>query len=643
MAGRFTGPEISLNQYDLNELCQPGAARELRNVASTLDARTPTSQAPPISIPPRIEDHGLIGDMRTAALVTKGGSIDWLCLPAFDSDACFAALLGTASNGHWTIAPTVPVREIRRRYRNDTLILETDFVTDSGTVRLVDFMPPRRGRGHSQVCRSLRCIEGSVPVRSEVSPRLAFGRAVPRILSMDGATKLYAGPDALYLRGGPTSGFPSLVADFVISGQEKVPYSLTYGSSHEALPRTEGVDQAERATEEFWTRWCSTLHAPAEYRDLVIRSLITLKACIYEPTGGIVAAPTSSLPETPRGLRNWDYRYCWLRDGALSLRSLMLAGLRHEAQAFFEWMLRAIAGDPAQVQIMYGIRGERRLSEVELNWLEGYEGARPVRVGNAAFDQRQLDVFGEVAIVLFEASQRFRAHRPEAVRALMNIARYVASAWRLPDRGIWEMRGPERSFTASKVAAWAALDRAIRYAEEHGINESVDDLREARTVIFEEVCCKGFNSNLNSFTQYYGGTGLDASLLFIPLSGFLPATDARVVGTVAALERELLHDGLLLRFKPEADVDGLTGEEGVFLACSFWLVAVYQMMGRKEDARTLFERAASTRNDLGLLAEEYHTKERRQLGNFPQAFSHFALVSAAFALAEGEPVVPGST
>jgi GH15 family glucan-1,4-alpha-glucosidase len=579
--------------------------------------------------------------MRTAALVTKDGAIDWLCLPAFDSDACFAALLGTANNGRWTIAPTIPVNEVRRRYRENTLILETDFITEAGTVRLVDFMPPRRNGEHSQVCRSLRGIKGDVPMRSELSPRLAFGRAVPRILPVDGATKLFAGPDALYLRGGPTDGTPSTVTEFLLSEGAEVSYSLSYGPSYEGPPSRENVAEAERATQEFWTRWCSTLHVPALYRDLVIRSLITLKACIYEPSGGIVAAPTSSLPETLGGIRNWDYRFCWLRDGALALHSLIVAGLREEARAFFDWILRAVAGDTAQVQIMYGIRGERRLSEVELTWLDGYEGAKPVRIGNAAFDHHQLDVYGELAVVLYEAAQRFDEHRPEAVHALRAIARYVARVWPKPDRGIWEMRGPERSFTASKVAAWAALDRAIRYTEEHKLNEPVDDLREARKAIFEQVCRDGFNARLNTFTQYYGGTGLDASLLFIPLSGFLPATDARVIGTVAALERELLQDGLLLRFKPEADVDGLWGEEGVFLACSFWLAAVYQMMGRKEDARRLFDRAASTGNDLGLLAEEYDTKERRQLGNFPQAFSHFALVNAAFALAEGEPMVHG--
>ena len=608
-------------------------------VSATEPRITPTAAASDLTR--RIEDHALIGDMRTAALVTMDGSIDWLCLPAFDSDACFAAIVGNSSNGHWTIAPAIPVAEVQRRYRKNTLILETDFVTEDGTVRLVDFMPPRRGREHSLVCRSVRCVKGAVPMRFELLPRLAFGRAVPRVLAIDGATKLFAGPDALYLRGGPTAGSPSLVAEFLLAEGNQVSYSLSYGLSYEGPPPAEDVAQAERATEEFWTRWCSGLHLPELYRDLVIRSLITLKACIYEPSGGIVAAPTSSLPETPGGVRNWDYRFCWLRDGALSLRSLIFAGLRDEAKAFFEWMLRAIAGDPAQVQIMYGIRGERRLSEVELSWLGGYEGARPVRVGNAAYDQHQLDVYGEVALVLYEAAQRFDAHPPEAVRALIGIARHVVKVWHLPDRGIWEMRGPERSFTASKVAAWTALDRAIRYIEEFGLKEPDDDLRKMRQAIFDEVCREGFNHQMNTFTQYYGGTGLDASLLFIPLSGFLPATDPRVVGTIEAIERELLQDGLLLRFKPEADVDGLSGEEGVFLACSFWLAGVYQMMGRKEDARRIFDKAASTRNDLGLLAEEYDPKSRRQLGNFPQAFSHFALVNAAFTLAEGKPIAHG--
>lgn len=590
--------------------------------------------APRQKAAPRIEDHALIGDLHTAALVTRGGSIDWLCLPAFDSDACFASLVGTADNGHWTIAPSVPVKEVHRHYRENTLILETDFLVDGGTVRLIDFMPPAKDRAFSTVCRTIRCLDGSVPMRSEISARMAFGRAVPRVSSVDGAATLFAGPDALYLRGGPTPSAPALDTEFLLSKGTEVSYTLSYGRSYEGPVRAVSVTEAERATERFWKHWCATLRVPAMYRDVVMRSLITIKACIYQPTGGIVAAPTSSLPETVGGVRNWDYRFCWLRDGALSLRALFLAGLQSEARAFADWILRAVAGDPAQVQIMYGLRGERRLSEVELTWLDGYEGARPVRVGNAAFEQRQLDVYGEVSAVIYDASKMYTL-RPEAVQALLNIARYVSTSWREPDRGIWEMRGPERSFTASKVAAWTSIDRAIRYIEEHGLSVPAEDFRQTRQTIFDEVCREGFNPELNTFTQYYGSSSVDASLLFIPMSGFLPPDDPRVVGTVKALERELMQDGLLLRFKPEGHVDGLSGDEGTFLACSFWLATVYQMMGRTEDARKLFDRAVSTQNDLGLLAEEYDTTRQRQLGNFPQAFSHFALVNAAFTLGNG--------
>jgi GH15 family glucan-1,4-alpha-glucosidase len=585
---------------------------------------------------PRIEDHAYIGDLRTGALVTKDGSIDWLCLPAFDSDACFAALVGGPENGRWRIAPTLAIRAIERRYRPDTLILETDFVTDSGRVRLVDYMPPRQGRQASQLCRVVRCIEGRVPMRSDVLARLAFGRAVPRVASVEGTTTLAAGPDALYLRGGVSGGAPLLVEDFVVAKGQQVSYTLGYGASWEGeAPPVEDVADTEPATEKYWTDWTSRLKVPALYRDLVVRSLITLKACIYEPTGAIVAAPTTSLPETPGGIRNWDYRFCWLRDGALAVRALTAAGLPDEAKAFYDWMVRAVAGDPAQIQIMYGLRGERRLSEAELHWLSGYEGAAPVRVGNAAYEQAQLDVFGEVLVMLYEATRTFNVHRPDASQRFVNVARYVASAWRKADRGIWEMRGPERHFTSSKVSAWAAIDRSIRYIEDHSLADPIDDLRAARQEIFDEVCREGWNAELGTFTQYYGGTGVDASLLFIPLTGFLPPDDPRVASTVSALERELLQDGLLLRFKPEGDVDGLAGDEGVFLACSFWLAGAYQMMGRSEDAVRTFERAAGTRNDLGLLAEEYDPKARRQLGNFPQAFSHFAMVNAAFALGGG--------
>ncbi len=592
---------------------------------------------------PRIEDHAMIGDMHSAALITKGGTIDWLCLPAFDSDACFAALLGTSENGYWRIAPSDIQAKTLRRYRKDTLILETDFVTETGTVRLVDFMPPWAGRDHSEICRSVECLDGKVPMRSELTPRFAFGRAIPRVVRLREATQALAGPDALYLHGGPTTGAPKPATDFVLSKGDMVSYVLCDARSWEAPPHPSNYARAERETEEYWRIWCSKIQAPARWRDEVFRSLITLKACTYEPTGGIVAAPTTSLPETPGGERNWDYRFCWLRDAVLTVNALTRSGLGQEAIQFFRWVIRAVAGDPAQVQIMYGIRGERRLSEVQLGWLEGYGSAKPVRVGNAAYEQFQLDVLGELSIVVYEVSKKPEIRGslgPEAERALLNIARYVSNAWRRPDRGIWEMRGPERSFTASKVSAWTSLDRAIRYAEENGLTEPIDDLRAECTKIFEDVCRNGFDQEQNTFTQYYGGKGLDASLLFIPISGFLPATDSRVLGTVAALERELLQDGLLLRFKPEGEVDGLSGDEGVFLACSFWLATVYHMQGREEDARKLFERVLSLANDVGLLAEEYDTKGKRQLGNFPQAFSHFPLINLAYTLSEQKPGKP---
>ena len=477
-------------------------------------------------------------------------------------------------------------------------------------------------------------------MRSELTPRFAFGRAIPRVVQVKEATQALAGPDALYLYGGPTPGAPILATDFVLSKGDMVSYVLADARSWEAPPHASNYARAERETEEYWRVWCSKIQAPARWRDEVFRSLITLKAFTYEPTGGIVAAPTTSLPETPGGERNWDYRFCWLRDAVLTVNALTRSGIGQEAIPFFRWVIRAVAGDPAQVQIMYGIRGERRLSEVQLGWLEGYGSAKPVRVGNAAYEQFQLDVLGELSIVLYEVSKKPEIRGslgPETERALFNIARYVSNAWRRPDRGIWEMRGPERSFTASKVSAWTSLDRAIRYAEENGLTEPIDDLRVERTKIFEDVCRNGFDQEQNTFTQYYGGKGLDASLLFIPISGFLPATDSRVLGTVAALERGLLQDGLLLRFKPEGEVDGLSGDEGVFLACSFWLATVYHMQGREDDARKLFERVLSLANDVGLLAEEYDPKERRQLGNFPQAFSHFPLINLAYLLSEQKP------
>ena len=582
----------------------------------------------------RIEDHALIGDLRTAALVTRSGSLDWLCLPDFDSDACFAALLGTADNGHWTIAPSSPVRDTRRRYRPDTLILETDFETDDGVLRLIDFMPPRHSPPY--IVRTIVCLRGEVSFRAELAARFAFGRAIPSVTSSGDATKVFAGPDALYLRDG-TGTPPPLVCEQRLSAGERRSYVCTWGRPYQDLPPALDPDAAERQTETYWTDWCKKIRTPTRYRDEVVRSLITLKACIYQPTGGIVAAPTTSLPETPGGKRNWDYRFCWLRDAALTVHALAVAGLAEEAQAFGEWMLRAIAGDPTQTQIMYGIRGERRLSEVELDWLPGYQGARPVRVGNAAYQQFQLDVLGEVGKVLYEIGGYFGSLRPQGEQWLLEIAEYAAVAWTRPDHSIWEMRGQARFFTASKVAAWSAIDGAIRWFDArrpHDHEQRIEELRKKRQAIFDEVCREGYSQQLGTFTQYYGGEAVDASLLAIPMFGFLPIDDARVKGTVAAIERELMQDGLLLRYRPELRVDGLRSREGAFLACSFWLVQVYQMMGRQADAERLFARLLECSNDLGLLAEEYDPVAKQQLGNFPQAFSHFALVNAAYRLNE---------
>jgi len=588
-----------------------------------------------IQAQPLIEDHALIGDLGSAALVSRYGEIDWLCLPAFDSDACFASLLGGEANGRWRISPSGPVREVRRRYRGDTLILETEFSTESGKLRLTDFMVPHQKAPH--LVRILECLEGRVPVHVDFSPRLAFGRAIPRVTTSDDLTCAMAGADALYLRGGPAKGAPKPVDDFIVTPGNRISYVMTWGPSFQPAPAGIDAVQGERETEQFWRKWASQIQAPPRYRDTIVRSLITLKACTYELTGGVVAAPTTSLPETPGGVRNWDYRFTWLRDSVLALRALMNAGLPDEAIAFREWMLRAVAGDPSQIQIMYGLRGERRLTEGELPWLPGYGGATPVRVGNGAYDQFQLDVFGEVATALRFAHRKFGMKTEVGARLLFDIASFVADHWREPDRGIWEMRGPERSFTASKVSAWAAIDAAIDVIESAGWEYPLDKLRSTRQTIFEEVCEKGFNSEKNTFTQYYGGTDLDASLLFIPMLGFLPATDPRVVGTVAALERELMPGGLLLRFKPVADVDGLSGDEGAFLACSFWLVDTYYLMGRHEDAEKLYERLLSLSNDVGLLAEEYDPVLKRHLGNFPQAFTHFALVNASYLIQGADP------
>ncbi len=594
------------------------------------ESPSPTQSTEPSVL---IEDNALIGDLHTSALVAKDGSVDFMCLPDFDSDACFASLLGTPANGRWKIAPVGQVREVHRRYRDRTLILETDLVTDEGAVRLVDFMPIRDRNPH--LVRWVEGLRGKVKVRSELRPRFGNGYTVPLVSRRDGTFAAVAGPDALYLRGGTGPNPPPFESEFTVSAGQRIPFVLSWARPYDEIPRPIDPDVALQETAAYWTSWSGKLQLPAEHRDLVLRSLITLKACTYRPSGAIVAAPTFGLPETPGGERNWDYRFCWVRDSVLTLRALMATGSTEEARAFGGWLTDAVGGAPGQLQIMYGIRGERRLTEDTLEWLPGYGGARPVRVGNGAYDQFQLDVLGELSDV---ASLYVKAlgRLPERTRiAFEAVVERVAQSWTQKDHGIWEMRGPTQDFTASKVAAWTAIDRWIRLIDDHGLQ--VDRARwiALRQTIFDEVCQKGYDPVRNTFTQYYGSKGLDASLLFIPLSGFLPADDPRVRGTVAAIEQELMPDGLVLRYLTEESTDGLTGEEGVFLACSFWLADTYHLMGRHEDARQLFERVANLQNDVGLLAEEYLPKEKQQTGNFPQAFSHLALVNAAYLLFGG--------
>jgi GH15 family glucan-1,4-alpha-glucosidase len=578
-----------------------------------------------------IEDYALVGDTHTAALVSRGGSIDWLCLPRFDSPACFAALLGDAGNGRWLLAPAGPVREVRRRYQGDTLVLETEHRTDEGTVRVVDCMPPRQH--DPDVARVVEGVRGRVRMRMELTIRFDYGSIVPWVRQVGGALHAVAGPDSVWLRTPvPVHGENwSTVADFTVAEGQRVPFMLTWHASHMRAPRRIDPVQAVDDSQAWWGRWASRIAYQGGWQDAVIRSLLTLKALTYAPTGGIVAAPTTSLPEAIGGVRNWDYRYCWLRDSTFTLYALMLAGLAEEARAWREWLLRAVAGQPKQMQILYGVAGDRRITEQELDWLPGYQGSRPVRIGNAAVDQFQLDVYGEVMDTL-HLGRRIGLESDEPAwdlqRALME---FLEDHWRDPDEGIWEMRGPRRQFTHSKVMAWVALDRAVKAVERARLEGPVDRWRALRREIHEEVCREGFDTGRDSFVQFYGGRHLDASLLLIPLVGFLPATDPRVKGTVAAIQRELMADGLVHRYAPEGSpqVDGLPPGEGTFLACTFWLADNLTLMGRHDEAVAIFERLLELRNDVGLLAEEYDPSTGRQLGNFPQAFSHVALVNTA--------------
>jgi GH15 family glucan-1,4-alpha-glucosidase len=584
-----------------------------------------------------IEDYALIGDTHTAGLVSREGSIDWLCLPRFDSPACFAALLGDRSNGRWLLAPAGGVREVRRRYQGDTLVLETEYRTDDGVVRVVDYMPPRQW--DPDVARVVEGIKGRVRMRMELTIRFDYGSIVPWVRHVDGALHAVAGPDSVWLRTPvPVWGENwTTLADFTVAEGERAPFMLTWHASHRPAPRRIDPVRALGDTEAWWGEWASGIDYQGGWQDAVIRSLLTLKALTYAPTGGIVAAPTTSLPERLGGVRNWDYRYCWLRDSTFTLSALMLAGLADEARAWREWLLRAVAGQPRQMQILYGVAGERRITEQELEWLNGYQGSRPVRIGNAAVNQFQLDIYGEVMDTL-HLGRHIGLENDEAAWDLQQaLLEFLESNWHRPDEGIWEIRGPRRHFTHSKVMAWVALDRAIKAVELMGHDGPVDRWRAVRRELHDEVCREGYDSGRDSFVQFYGADHLDASLLQIPLVGFLPADDPRVKGTVAAIQRELVVDGLVHRYPPEGSesVDGLPPGEGTFLACTFWLADNLALMGRREEALAIYERLLTLRNDVGLLAEEYDPASRRQLGNFPQAFSHVALVNTANYLSEG--------
>ena len=589
----------------------------------------------------RIEEYALIGDLQTSALVGRTGSIDWCCFPRFDSGACFAAILGEPEQGRWRLAPVDPIRHVTRRYRTDTLVLETVIETDSGAVRAIEFMPPR---GEApDIVRIVEGLSGEVRMRSELVIRFDFGRIVPWVRTIDESVVAVAGPDALCLRSPIDSHGEDMktVAEFAVSTGDRVPFVLTWFPSHESVPAAIDPEAALVETAHYWLEWTQRFPTSGAYHEEIRHSLLVLKAMTYAPTGGIVAAPTTSLPERIGGVRNWDYRYCWLRDATLTLTAMLRAGAKEEAITWRQWLLRAVAGDPADLQVMYGLAGERRIDERTLEWLPGYEGSTPVRVGNAASTQLQLDVYGEVLNGLYE-TRRYGGPADDNAWALcLQLLAWLEDGWRQPDAGLWEVRGPPRHFTHSKVMAWVAFDRAVRAVEEWGRKGPVERWRALRTEIRADVDRHAWNAERGAFTQYYGATEVDASVLLMPTFGFLPADDPRFVSTVEVVERELSHEGLLRRYRPDPaeEVDGLPSGEGVFLACSFWYADVLAMQGRTKEAHELFERLLDLRNEVGLLSEEFDPVAGRQLGNFPQAFTHLALINTAFLLREGKGLV----
>ncbi|MFE9247341.1 glycoside hydrolase family 15 protein [Streptomyces sp. NPDC007088] len=587
----------------------------------------------------RIEDYAIIGDHQTAALVGRNGSMDWLCLPRFDSAACFSALVGDHENGHWTLAPKDGGDCTHRAYRRDSLVLDSVWESERGTVRVTDFMPQRDKA--PDVVRIVECLSGEATIHSTLRLRFDYGAVVPWMRKVDGHRVAVAGPDAVWLRSEPEvkswgEKF-STHSEFELKAGEKVAFVLTWYPSHKKHPRLIDPYQALEDSVADWRAWAAQCRYEGPYREQVVRSLITLKALTYAPTGGIVAAATTSLPESLGGVRNWDYRYCWLRDSTLALGAMISAGFLGEARAWRDWLLRAVAGDPSTLQIMYGLAGERRIPEYELPWLSGYENSAPVRIGNDAAHQLQLDVYGEVIDSLHLAERAGLHAKKHAWQLQLALMEFLEGAWREPDEGLWEVRGPRRQFVHSKVMAWVAADRTVRSLEANPrLEGEVERWRRMRDEIHREVCERGYDAERNTFTQSYGSQELDAALLLIPRSGFLPPDDPRVSGTIDAVRRELGSgsSGLLLRYSPgEGEVDGLPGAEGAFLVCSFWLADALHMVGRTEEATELFERLLSYTNDVGLLAEEYDTEAGRQLGNYPQAFSHIGLIGTALALA----------
>lgn len=576
-----------------------------------------------------IEDYGVIGDLHTMALVGNDGSIDWLCLPRFDSGACFAKLIGTDENGFWHLAPVGADRCTRRQYRGDTLILETEWETPEGAVRVIDLMPVRDDA--ADVVRIVEGLSGRVRMRSDLRLRFDYGHIIPWVKHHGTQLSAIGGPDAVWLDTPVEVHGHDLMtsAEFEVGSGDRVPFILTHHPSHDPEPVRREAERVLAKTERFWADWISHCNYQGEWTEAVHRSLLTLKGLTYTPSGGVVAAATTSLPEDIGGVRNWDYRYCWLRDATFTLQALLGTGFEGEALAWRDWLLRAVAGDPADLQIMYGIDGRRRLPEYDLDWLAGYEGSRPVRVGNGAAGQFQLDVWGEVLDMLHVARDTGLSAAPDAWDLQRAMLDFLEGNWRQPDKSLWEIRGPDRQFVHSKVMAWAGMNSAVQGVEKYGLAGPVDRWKAVRDQIHDEVCAEGFDASRGTFTQHYGSKGLDASLLLIPQVGFLPWTDERVIGTVEAVQRELTEGGYVLRYRTEHGVDGLPGEEGAFLLCSFWLADALVGIGRDDEGREHFERLLALRNDLGLLAEEVDPVSGRHLGNTPQAFSHVGLVNTA--------------